>query len=559
MTWSKILLRINLSDKSAKTEYISEDVLVDYVGGRGLGVKIYYDLSEPSVEPLSEENPLVLCTGPVSAIGPMSGRLSIVSKSPLTGTICESNVGGLFSKEMRFASCDAIVIEGKSDEPIYLKIGEDLDVEFVSAEDLWGRSTSYVYEKLKTYGSVGCIGVAGEKLVPYASIIFEGHHAAGRGGLGAVMGSKKVKAIVIKGNKRPEIKNREKYVEVINEINRLIKASTPLERGLKVFGTPILIDIVNYLECLPVSNFRYRSTENLGELSAEIILDKIGESRGCYACPLNCKKFDKNGRKLPEYESLWAFGPNNDNYDFESIVRLSNLCNEYGLDTISAGASMASKREIEGDFCMEEELHKIATFESDLSYGSFRYCKNKNMPEKSMSVKGLELPGYHPSALFGQALSYATSNRGGCHLRAYLVAPEIIGKPKLMRATNPAEKAGLVVILQNLSAAVSSLVMCLFSTFALSEVEYSKLLSSITGVDYTAEKLLQVGERIYNLERKFNVEAGIIDDTLPDRIFEIGPLSREIFREMLEEYYEIRGWTNGIPTGSKLRELKVIE
>lgn len=552
------MLNIDLNDLNVKRENLAEEILINYIGGRGLGTKIYYDLVEPSIDPLSEENPIVFATGPVSALGPMSGRMCVVSKSPLTGTIFDSNVGGIFSKEMRYASYDVIVIRGRSERPIIIKIDNE-NVEFIPADELWGHSTSYVYNKLKVYGSVGCIGIAGEKCVLYSNIIFDGHHAAGRGGLGAIMGSKNLKAIVIRGDKRPEVKNREKYVEALKKIDRLIKASTPLERGLKVFGTPILIDIVNYLECLPVSNFREKFTRDLGEISAESILKRIGESRGCYACPINCKKFDKDGRKIPEYESIWAFGPNNNNYDYESIAELSNLCNEYGIDTISAGVSLAAKRELEGDFCMKTELNKIATFASDLAYGSLRYCKIRNIPQKSMSVKGLELPGYHPSTLFGQALSYATSNRGGCHLRAYLVAPEIIGKPKMMRATTSAEKAGLVVNLQNLSAAVSSLVMCIFSTFTLTEVEYSKLLSSITGIEYSAEELLKVGERIYNLERKFNVEAGIIEDDLPERIFEVGPLSKEIFKAMLDEYYEIRGWKNGRPSEEKLKELMVIK
>jgi len=558
MTWSSRLLRVDLSSNDWKIEKIPMDILENYVGGRGLGVKLYYNLvKDATIDPLSEENPLVITTGPVSGLGPMSSRHEVVSKSPLTGTIFDSNSGGSFSKEMRFAGYDAIVIEGSSERPVYLKIEDDY-VEILSAENLWGKNVSYVYDKLKSMGSVGCIGRAGEKKILIANIMFDCHHAAGRGGLGAIMGSKNLKAIVIKGSKKPEIKNPEEYREAIKEIDRLLRASTPLQRGLKVFGTPILIDIVNYLHSLPVANFRKKHADELGDISAESVLKRIEKSSACFGCPIMCKKYDSHGRKMPEYETLWAFGPNCENYEFESIIKASNLCDDYGMDTISAGATIAAKKEIEGNCNIEEELRKMAEGESILSYGSKRYAESRGRAEASMSIKRLELPGYHPSSLYGQALSYATSNRGGCHLRAYLVAPEIIGKPKLMRPTNPAEKAGLVVILQNLSAAVSSLVICIFATFAVSEVEFAKLLSGVTGKKYDAEDFLRVGERIYNLERKFNVEAGIIEDVLPDRVFEVGPLTKEIFNEMLQEYYEIRGWKNGVPSEEKLRSLGII-
>ncbi|MCD6370908.1 MAG: aldehyde ferredoxin oxidoreductase family protein [Thermoplasmata archaeon] len=557
--WTGRLLRIDLSEEKIREERIPEGILRDYVGGRGLGVKLYYDSVSPKIDPFAEKNLLVFVVGPLTGATPMSGRHVVVSKSPLTGTIFDSNSGGFWGKELHYAGYDALIIQGKAEKPVYLSIHDD-EVEIKNANALWGLNVDEVTSKLEEEGSVACIGRAGERGVLYANIMNDLTHTAGRGGLGAIMGSKRLKAIVVRGTKKPEIANLEDYKIAMKEMVRLLEASPPLNKGLRVFGTSMLYDIVNYLEVMPTNNYRSSHFKGGEKLSEDYILEHYEiESHGCWGCPINCKKRDKKRNvELPEYETIWAFGPNIENRDYEKIVEANIKCNRYGIDTITAGATIALYREI----TKEDYLDRIEDIGEGkfLTEGAKRLAEKFNALDKSTDVKGLELPGYDPRGLYGQALSYATSNRGGCHLRAYLVAPEIIGKPKLIHRLNPEDKPGLVVIFQNLSAAVDSLVLCKFTIFAMGEVEYSKLLSSVTGMNYRSEDILLIGERIYNLERLFNVEAGIggEEDTLPPKIFSgENALDRVIFERMLREYYEFREWEDGVPTEDKLKRLKL--
>ncbi len=557
--WTGKLLRINLNDNSAKEENIPEEILRNYLGGRGLGVKLYYDSVSPDIEPFSEENPLIFTVGPLTGTAPMSGRHVAVSKSPLTGTILDSNSGGNWGKEMKYAGYDTIIIEGKAEKPILIKI-MDKDVQFESAEGLWGKDVKYTTKKLEKYGSVSTIGFAGEKGVLYASIMNDLTHTLGRGGLGAIMGSKNLKAIVIRGSKKPSVHDVSKYKEAMKDMIKLLEASPPINKGLRVFGTAMLYDIVNYLDIMPTNNYNDVHYDGGNKLSGDYIIShyKI-RHEGCWGCPIKCKKWDaKRNLELPEYETIWAFGPNIENGNYEKIVDANVRCNRNGMDTITTGATIAMWRELKGENYLER-IDEVIEHE-DLKLGSMRIAKKYGKAKLRTDIKGLELPGYDPRGLYGQALSYATSNRGGCHLRAYMVAPEIIGKPKLIHRLNPEGKAGLVVIFQNLNAAIDSLVLCKFTGFAMTEVEYAKLVSSITGVEYKAEDILKVGDRIYNLERLFNIEAGIggEEDTLPEKIFSgENAMSREIFEEMLKQYYEFREWENGIPTDEKLRKLGI--
>ncbi len=556
--WNGNMLIVNLGDVSVKEKRISDDILQNYLGGRGLGVKLYYDFVSPDIDPFSEGNPLVFTVGPLTGTAPMSGRHSVVSKSPLTGTILDSNSGGYWGKELKYAGYDALIIEGKAEKPVILKI-KDSDVQ-IELTDLWGENVDVVTNKLEKDGSVATIGKAGEKGVLYASIMNDLTHTAGRGGLGAIMGSKNLKAIVVRGSKKPKVANVKKYKDAMMDMVKLLEASPPINKGLRVFGTAMLYDIVNYLDVMPTNNFNSSHFEGGEKLSGDYIV-KHYEIRheGCWGCPIRCKKSDKKRKiELPEYETIWAFGPNIENGDYEKIIDANIKCNRNGMDTITAGATIATWREIKGENYLERVDEMIE--HEDLKQGSMRIAKKYGEDDKRTDVKGLELPGYDPRGLYGQALSYATSNRGGCHLRAYMVAPEIIGKPKLIHRLNPEGKAGLVVIFQNLSAAIDSLILCKFTTFAMSEVEYAKLLSAATGVNFRSEDILKIGERIYNLERVFNVRAGFTgkDDTLPEKIFKgKNALSRKVFKEMLQQYYEFRGWENGVPTEEKLRTLGI--
>jgi aldehyde:ferredoxin oxidoreductase len=558
--WSGRALEINLETKDVKEFQLDEKILRDYIGGRGLGVKLYYDSVEPSIDPFTPENPLIFTVGPLTGVAPMSGRHSVVSKSPLTGTILDSNSGGFWGKELHYAGYDALIVHGKAEKPVYL-IVKDEEVQFEDASSLWGLDVEATTNKLKEYGSVACIGPAGEKGVLYAGIMNDLTHTAGRGGLGAIMGKKNLKAIVVKGSKKPKVWNVDKTKEAMMDMVKLLEASPPINKGLRVFGTAMLYDIVNYLDVMPTNNFNDVHYDGGKKLSGDYILEHYNiESHGCWGCPINCKKRDKDrGIELPEYETIWAFGPNLENGDYERVVSANIKCNRLGMDTITAGATLALYRETTGKD-MLDEIEKIPDNE-ELSKGARLLAKKYNAEDKSTDIKGLELPGYDPRGLYGQALSYATSNRGGCHLRAYMVAPEIIGKPKLIHRLDPSGKAGLVVIFQNLNAAIDSLVLCKFTGFAMTEVEYSKLISAITGVHYRSEDILRVGERIYNLERLFNVRAGIdgSQDTLPPKIFKgKHAMDKKIFEDMLKEYYEFREWENGVPTEEKLRKLGII-
>ena len=557
--WSGYALEIDLSDGNVKRKKIDKEILENYIGGRGLGVKIYYDLVNPDIEPMTEENLIIFAVGPLTGIAPMSGRHVVVSKSPLTKTVFDSNAGGFFGKELHYAGYDALIIKGKSNEPVVIKIKDDnIKIEKTT---LWGKNVEETTRRLERYGSVSCIGRAGERKIIYANIMNDYTHTAGRGGLGAIMGSKNLKAIVVKGTKKPRIGNLEKYKEGLKEMLRLLEASPPLNKGLKVFGTSMLFDIVNYLEVMPTDNFNSSHFENGEKLSGDYILENYEiKNEGCWGCPIRCKKRDKKKNvELPEYETIWAFGPNIGNDDYEKIIEANKKCNDYGMDTITAGATIALWKELQGED-YTDKIEEIGEGKSELKLGSRRIAEKYKARDKSMDIKSLELPGYDPRGLYGQALSYATSNRGGCHLRAYMVAPEIIGKPKLIHRLEPEGKPGLVVIFQNLSAAVDSLILCKFTTFAMNEVEYSKLLSGVTGINYRSEDILREGDRIYNLERLFNIRAGFSgeDDYLPEKIFKgKNAMDREIFNDMLQEYYEFRGWENGIPSEEKLKSLGI--
>ncbi len=557
--WTGKVLSVNLSDGSVKENAIPPKILKDYIGGRGLGVRLYYDSVNPEIDPFSEENPLIFTTGPLTGIAPMSGRHAAVSKSPLTGTILDSNSGGNWGKEMKYAGYDALVIEGRAEKPVIIKI-DDNEVQ-VESTNLWGEDVERTTRELQKFGSVAAIGPAGEKKVLYAAIMNDGTHALGRGGLGAIMGSKNLKAIVIHGTKKPTVADVERYKEAMKEMVRLLEASPPINKGLRVFGTAMLYDIVNYLNVMPTDNFNRVHYDGGEQLSGDYIINNHDiRSEGCWGCPIKCKKWDaKRNIELPEYETIWAFGPNIENGDYEKIVNANHECNLLGMDTITTGATVAMWKELRGENYLER-VNEMVEHE-DLKLGSMRIARKYGAENKRTDIKGLELPGYDPRGLYGQALSYATSNRGGCHLRAYMVAPEIIGKPKLIHRLSPEGKAGLVVIFQNLSAAIDSLILCKFTSFAMTEVEYGKLLSAATGVEYRAEDILRAGERIYNLERLFNVRAGFSakDDTLPEKIFSgENSLSRDIFEDMLRQYYEFREWKDGVPTDEKLRKLGIL-
>jgi len=577
--WTGNVATIDLNSGAIKHAPLQKDLARDFIGGRGLGVALLCNRADPGVGAFRA--PLILAVGPLTGIAPMSGRHSLVSKSPLTNTIVDSSGGGFFGSELKRAGFDAVEITQESDSPVYIVI-DDGEVKIHDASDIWGMNVRKTTDLLagRHRGRVACIGRAGENCVRFANVMNDYTHACGRGGIGAVMGFKKLKAIVVKGTGKPGVADEDAFKCASEEILRLLRASPPL-KSLSTYGTPSLVSLISRFRLLPTRNFRdvqFRDGESASsvspvspESSASPVSSMSGEHikenyrlkrHSCHKCSIACRQSTQEGIEIPEYETIAMFGPDCENSDFDKIMNTNRICNDYGMDTISCGSTIACHQEI----C--EESRDIAELASmigereglgiELSMGSKAYSDAKNAGHASMHSKGLELPGYDPRGALGQALAYATSNRGGCHTRAYMIAPEIIGKPKLIDRHTLIGKPGLVCVFQNLSAAIDSLTMCSFSSFALSSEEYSNMLSAVCGLTYTSEDLLRAGERIWNVERLFNLRAGFsrADDTLPDRFFGDYGIVRAEFEGALGEYYRFRGWdSEGVPSERKLRAL----
>ncbi len=564
--WTGKTVIIDLTEGNIQEKKSALRILRSYIGGRGFGVKLLCDMIDPNVDPFSPDNFLIFATGPLTGtLAPLSGRHALISKSPLTGTIFDSSSGGFFGKELKYAGIDALIITGASDEPVYISINDD-DINIYSAGNIWGKNVRDCTNELSTNGKVACIGRAGEHLVPLANVMNDYFHACGRGGLGAVMGSKKLKAIVVKGTRKPQIADEERFNEARSAAQNLIKKSSG---GLSRYGTSALLNLMNYTKILPTSNFREKECKEASKVSGEFINENYEvKARPCYNCSIACKHVIKSGAyidyEIPEYETLWSFGPDNNNTDLEAIIRVNRLCNDYGIDTISAGSTIAAYAEIMGDTISEfsEFIKKIGENESEgkvLGQGS-KAVSNASGKDVSIQCKGLELPGYDPRGLSGMALAYATSNRGGCHLKAYMAAPEVLGKPIKVDRLTFSGKAQLVKIVQDETASLDSLVLCKFSTFSVSRDLLAELLCSATGNDYSIEEYLKCGERIWNLERLFNIKAGFSrnDDILPERFFENGGIDRSEFERTLDEYYFERGWdADGVPCKEKLKQLSI--
>lgn len=567
--WTGKTITIDLTDFEIKETKSDSRILQYFIGGRGLGVKLYHDSVEPNIDPLSPENILIFATGPLTGTqAPMSGRHAMVSKSPLTGTIFDSSSGGFFGKELKFAGIDALILKGKAEKPVYISVNND-EIEINPAKELWGENVRACTDKLSQEGRVACIGRAGERLVPIANVMNDYTHACGRGGLGAVMGSKKLKAVVVKGNKKPSIADEEKFKKACNEALHLIKAGNVASSGLSTYGTSAVLNLMNYMKILPANNFRETEFGGADKVSGEFIKEHYDiKSNPCYNCIVACKHVIKSGafegHEVPEYETLWAYGPDGNNANIEEITRVNRLCNDYGIDTISSGSTIAAYGEIMGKEIKEfsELVKQIGEKEGigkELGRGSKAFA-GMHKKEAAMHVKGLELPGYDPRGIFGMALAYATSNRGGCHLRAYTIAPEILGKPKKVEPKTFSGKAELVQALQNATASLDSLVLCMFASFSMSEKEFANMLRAATGVDYSTGDFLKCGERIWNLERMFNIKAGFSrkDDCLPERFFVGCGINTQEFEKALDEYYHLRGWDeNGVPGKAKLKELNL--
>ncbi|MGQ9629241.1 MAG: aldehyde ferredoxin oxidoreductase family protein [bacterium] len=571
-------LYVDLGTRSWEVVESDFDLLTNYMGGRGLGVALLREraLSDPPMEA-----PLVFSVGPLTDTGvPAAGRFSLVSKSPLTGTIFDCSCGGKFGHKLKRTGFDYIFIDGRSNRPIYLRIRNG-EVQFEDASGLWGRGVAETEALLRGLGSVAAIGPAGERGVLFASIMVDGNFALGRGGLGAVMGYKNLKAIAIDGDHKTKVHDPEGIKGASRDILRLLKASPAIfgELGLREFGTAALVDLLHARRMMPADNFRRTFFENSWKFSGYTMSERYHpQKHACFSCPIACKKRAPS-LSIPEFETVSHFGALNGNDDLDSIVEANRLCNDYGLDTISAASTIACYGEIRGEPVSPKEilelLHLIAErrgIGDELSWGSRRFAESQGRRELSMSVKGLELPAYDPRGAYGMALAYATSNRGGCHLRAYPISHEILRKPVATNRFSFDGKARIVKIAEDSNAAVDSLVACRFAFFSATLEEYAKALSSATGVRFEAQDLMRVGERIYVLERYINSLNGFsrADDSLPERFFReegssgnnihVKPLDRRDFEAALSRYYRARGCDeNGVPSPEKLGQLGIKE
>lgn len=588
------LLKVNLTKKQLTSLELSNDLLDNYIGGRGLGVKLLVDHIPPRTDPLNPNNILIFTTGPFGAtIVPTNGRFSLVTKSPLTGGIFYSNSGGNFGVFMKKCGYDGIFIEGSLTTPGYLVINDSGEAMIRDASSLWSLKTEDTVKALKKLEGERInsliIGPAGEKKVLIASIMNDATRAFGRGGVGAVMGSKMLKAIVVqRGTKKLEIHDPEllrKYVKVALDKIKVV----PITRSsLPKFGTSALVNVINTLGMFPINNFQYGFDERASQVSGESIHNKLfQESEGCYACPIRCGRLTKAGNesgKGPEYESVWALGPNLGIFDLELVAQANYLCNSLGLDTISCGVSIACAMELQQKGVIHnnslkfgngsilknliEDIANKKDFGADISEGAYRLARKYDSLESAIHVKNLELPAYDPRGAIGHALGYATSNRGGCHLTGYLASLEIFAAPKKIDRFTIGGKPDLLALKQNQKGIEDSLVVCVFAGWALGLDYYARFMSAITGKDHDVIELTRIGERIYNLERLFNLREGFSDrdDTLPSRFldhpFKEGASKNHIvpLQDMLEQYYYVRGWDeHGIPRREKLQELNITE
>ncbi|MBT2729262.1 aldehyde ferredoxin oxidoreductase family protein [Bacillus sp. ISL-75] len=579
---------------------INEDDAVKYIGGRGLGVKYVLD-NGPEVEPLSAENIICIMTGPVTGSrSSMSGRLCVVTKSPLTGTVTDSHIGGWTAARLKWSGVDNIIFSGKSDKPVYLFI-EDGKAELRDASNLWGTSTRAFIQAMKDeHGeedlSVMTIGQAGENTVRFAAFINEHDRAAGRGGTAAVAGYKKLKAIVIKAAQKGNLPQPKLDTDYKDANKKAVKAildgglTAPNKGGLSVYGTNVLTNLINEVGALPTKNSQLTHWDEAEKHSGEYYNTNLRvANKTCHACPVGCKievevkdgKYKTRVESI-EFESAWSLGSNCLLSDAEAISFMIDRCNEYGLDTIELGHCFSVTMEafekgiiteelIWGDADSMIELTKKIAFREGfggvLAEGPARATALWGAPELSMSVKGQSIPAYDPRGIQGIGLGYATSNRGACHLRGYTVASEIAGIPEPTDRLKPEGKGELLKVFQDMLAFSDSMNICKFSSFSENAEHYAEQYSAMTGVQLTAEDVMKAGERIYNLERYYNNLAGFNkreDDFLPKRFTEepasgnsAGHVSRMDI--MLEEYYQVRGWKDGLVTDEKLRELGIID
>ncbi len=607
MAWTGKILRVNLTNGTCVPEALNKDWAQLYLGQRGLATKYLMEEIKADIDALSPENKMIMTTGPLTGtMASTGGRYSVVTKSPLTNCVACSNSGGFIGAEMKNAGWDMIIFEGKSPSPVYLHLSDE-KAELLPADEIWGTSVwntdAWLHKKHQDpMLRIAAVGRSAESGCLYAAIVNDLHRAAGRSGVGTVMASKNLKAVAVRGTLGVgNIKDPAKFMEAVSAAKAVLVENAVTGQGLPTYGTQVLMNVINETGALPTRNMSEVQFEGADKVSGEAMHElrksdgkpNLTTNAACFACTIACGRISTvdqghfsienkpeywgNSGGL-EYEAAWALGPDNGIDDIDALTYANFLCNEDGWDPITFGGTLAAAIELYKIGAITKEdtggmelsfgsakvlvwaAELMATgegFGKDLGLGSKRLCEKYKHPELSMTVKGQEFPAYDPRGIQGMGLAYATSNRGACHLRGYTVSSEILGIPEKSDPLANEGKAGLVKAFQDATAAVDSAGLCLFTTFAWSLEDIAPQVDGACEGDWSAERLAEVGERIWNLERDFNLKAGITaaDDTLPKRLLKeaanIGPAKGRVndLDKMLPEYYELRGWgTDGVPT-----------
>jgi aldehyde:ferredoxin oxidoreductase len=607
MAWTGKILRVDLTNGTVAPEPLNMEWARRYLGQRGLATKYLCEEIDARCDPLGAENKLIMATGPLTGtMASTGGRYSVITKGPLTNCVACSNSGGFIGAEMKNAGWDMIIFEGKSPSPVYLYV-EDDKAELLPADEIWGTSVWHTDEWLHNRHQdprlrIAAVGRSAEAGCLYAAIVNDLHRAAGRSGVGTVMASKNLKAVAVRGTLGVgNIKDPARFMLAVNAGKKVLAQNAVTGQGLPAYGTQVLMNVINEIGALPTRNMREVQFEGAAGVSGEAMHEprksdgkpNLTTNAGCFGCTIACGRISTvdqghfsvenkpeywgNSGGL-EYEAAWAMGPDTGVDDLDALTYANFLCNEDGFDPISFGATVAAAMElyrmgvisreqtdgVDFRFGAAEALTKAAEmvakgegFGADLGLGSKRLCEKYGHPELSMTVKGQEFPAYDPRGIQGMGLAYATSNRGACHLRGYTVASEVLGIPEKTDPLQSDGKAGLVKAFQDATAAVDSSGLCVFTTFAWTLDDIAPQIDAACDGDWSTEGLVELGERIWNMERDFNLRAGLTaaDDTLPARLLKeaakTGPATGKVneLDQMLPEYYELRGWSaDGVPT-----------
>jgi aldehyde:ferredoxin oxidoreductase len=602
--WHHKLLRVDLTNHKVSIEDIDPEISKDYIGGRGVAMRYLYDEVDPQVEPLSPENKLIFATGPLTATpAPTGNRYMVITKSPLSGALTNSNSGGDFPTWMKRTGFDLFIFEGASEKPVYLWVNED-QVEIRSAEHLWGKDTHETTDILVTEtdpkAKVACIGPAGENLALMAAIMNDKHRAAARSGVGAVMGSKNLKAVVCQGRKNPAMFDEDGMKALSVKVSKEVGVDVKKGSSLREYGTAYVPPVTNELGILPTRNLQtgvFEGVDNINgpALNAQFLI----RHKPCYRCPISCgrltevdtPRYEGKGEG-PEYETLAALGSACGIDNLAAITKANYYCNELGLDTISIGMTIACAMEMyekgyipesdigqplrfgDGD-ALIEMVKKTATregFGDTLAMGSYRMAEKYGHPEVAVTARKQEFPGYDPRGAQGMGLLYATSNIGASHMEGDLAYSEVFGVPEKIDPLSTDRKPELIMRFEDAFALIDAAGLCVFLSVRyvfdkdvnLWPTRLTELMNLTTGAGYSPAEIMTAAERVYNLERLFLIAAGSggNEDTLPYRMLHEpmpeGPAKGLVVKldEMLPKFYQVRGWDeNGVPTREKLEEL----